>query len=114
MAVDEIERLQGLSDGDTLDVAGRNEIQLQLADATRWLEELETQQRWELSPDAVSAYLSIKDSVFVPSSAVREMLDEPMIGAVKQYAAGQMESAALVESIIRKARIIQMERGGDQ
>lgn len=97
--------------GGALDIAGRNEIQLQLADALRWLEELETRQRWEVSPDAVSAYLSIKDGVFVPSSIVADMIDEAMGDAVKQYAAGEMSSAALVEAIVRKAGLIRLERG---
>lgn len=111
IAVEEIARLQGALDGGALDIAGRNEIQLQLADALRWLEELETRQRWEVSPDAVSAYLSIKDGVFVPSSIVTDMIDEAMGDAVKQYAAGEMSSAALVEAIVRKAGLIRLERG---
>ena len=97
--------------GGALDIARRNEIQLQLADALRWLEELETRQRWEVSPDAASAYLSIKDGVFVPDSIVTDMIDEAMGDAVKQYAAGEMSSAALVEAIVRKAGLIRLERG---
>lgn len=110
MAVDDIERLEGLLGGGTLDIVGRNEIQLQLADAMEWLEELDVRQRWEVSPDAVNAYLSIADNVFVPDSVVAEMLDEAMIDTVRQYAAGQMACATLVESIVRKARMIEMEQ----
>lgn len=113
MAVDETQRLEGLLNGGTLDIEGRNEIQRQLEEALLWLDELETQQRWELSPDAVNAYLSIKDSVFVPSSIVAEILDQSMIDIVNQYAAGKMDSSALVETVIRKAGMIQMEQSGD-
>lgn len=111
IAAEEIARLQGALDGGELDIAGRNEIQLQLADALSWLEELETRQRWEVSPDAVSAYLSIEDGVFVPSSIVSDVIDEAMGDAVRQYAAGEMSSAALVEAIVRKAGLIRLERG---
>ena len=49
--------------------------------------------------------------MFVPDSIVTDMIDEAMGDAVKQYAAGEMSSAALVEAIVRKAGLIRLERG---
>lgn len=112
-AADEVTRLQTLLSGDALDIAGRNEIQRQLSDAVRWLEELDVQQRWALSPDAVRAYQSVKDGVFVSHSVVAELLDEAVIDAVRQYAAGGMAAAALAERIVRKARMMELERSGE-
>jgi hypothetical protein len=113
-ATEEIARLQGLVNKDAADGADQLEIQASLADAKQWLEYLENEARWELSPETIRTYQSIANNVLIPGSTVREMLDEPMISMVKQYAAGQIDSATLLETIINKARMIQLEQSGSK
>ena len=111
MAMDEMDRLSSLLNRDGLAATEKNEVQSQLNDTEQWLAYLQKDGRWVLSPETIDVYRAMESSVYIPSSAVADMLDEQTSDNVKQYAAGKIDSTTFVESTIRKARLIQQERG---
>lgn len=114
MAMDEMDRLSSLLNGDRLAATEKSEIQSQLNDTEQWLAYLQKDGRWELSPETINVYRTIENCVYIPSSAVAEMLDEQTSDTVRQYTAGKIDSTTFIETTIRKARLIQQERGNGE
>ncbi len=108
-AQNEVIRLAGLLENSGLGGAERASLEGLLKEAEQWLQGLERDPWWAVSPATIQRYQQLAPQVFIPGSNVREMLDENMIAQVQQYAAGQMDMDALVEAIIRKAKMIQAE-----
>ncbi|MEG1676679.1 MAG: hypothetical protein RR379_03350 [Clostridia bacterium] len=67
------------------------------------------EERWELSPETITAYQEITDQIFIPESAVRDMLDDQTSDIVRQYAAGTMDLHSFMDAMVRKARLMQLE-----
>lgn len=108
-AASEVERLQALLNEGAVEESQRAECQARLEETKQWLDDLEKKERWDLSPEAIESYRQLVDDVYIPSSYVREVLDEPMLDTIRQYAYQQISLRALIDAIVHKTRFMRME-----
>lgn len=109
LACNEIKRLQTMLDENIIDEAHRAESQALLEELKQWIVVLERKDRWELSPEVIESCEHISDYIFIPSSSVRELLDETLIASVRQYSNHQIDMHVLIDLIIRKSKLMQQE-----